>query len=198
MARRRLQPDITTVSLAITGLFLLVLCVWPLLSQPWIFTRSADLDINSGKLRHQTHVFSVLVSEDTEESILSREVRRLGIQTPATPVWKRMIESYLMSSKHIDYTYGRLFAMSGQLLTVLDLVKASDDEGHSVIERLMSVLQSGDSGHADRQILLLMAEIGDRHDMEVLTPQAKSWLQVPQRKTQEQAQRALDVNEPVN
>lgn len=198
MARPSMQPNITTISLAIIGLFLLVLCIWPLLGQPWLLSRSRDLDINSGRLRRQTRVFSLRFGEKTEESALSREIRRLGIQTPATPVWKRTGESYLVRSKFVNYAYGGLYATSGQLLAILELVKAPDDERRSVLTRFMSALQSGDARHAKHQAWLLMAEIGERHDMEVLTPQVKYHVDILRRAEQKQRQQAPDVNEPVH
>ncbi len=193
-----MQPNITTISLAIIGLFLLALCIWPLLGQPWLLSRSRDLDINSGRLRRQTRVFSWRSSEKTEESMLSREIRRLGIQTPAAPLWKRIGESYLVRSRFINYAYGGVFAASEQLLMTLEMAKAPDDERRDVLTRFMSALQSANARHARDQAWLLMAEIGERHDMEVLTPQVKYHVDILRRAEQKRAQQAADVNEPVH
>lgn len=198
MTRARLQPNITTISLAIIALFLLALCIWPLLGQPWLLSRSRDLDINSGRLRRQTRAFSFRFGEKTEESALSREIRRLGIQTPTTPAWKRIDERYLVRSRFINFAYGGVFAASEQLLMTLEMAKAPDDERRDVLTRFMSALQSADARQATNQAWLLMAEVGERHDMEVLTPQVEYHVDILRHAERKQRQQASDVNEPVD
>jgi len=160
---------------ALLGLVLLL--SWPLLGQPWIFCRGTDIDINSGDTRHGVYVLSLCMKNEIQESDLSREVRRLGIAIPATRVWKRAFESHLVNQSHTDYSYGHVVATCDQLLCILDLTKASDQERRVALESLMTGLRTGNPHQAQDQLFLLMDEIGERHGLEVFdNPELKEYL----------------------
>jgi hypothetical protein len=162
---------------AVVALLLLAVCLWPLLGQSWVFLRSTDLDINSGRLRHQVHVLSVRVCERTEESALSREIRRLGIQTPSMPIWKCAGESRLVRSVFVNYRYGGVLAEATTLVMELDLMEMADEDRRVVLGKFMEALQSGDPERAQQQAWLLKDEIGEQQGREVFTPEFKSYLQ---------------------
>jgi len=154
----------------------LLLCFWPLLDHPWLFEAYTDVDINSGDTRHQVRVFSLTVKTEVEESTLSREIRRLGIDVPPARAWKRDFESHLVNASHIDYAYGRTFAMCHQLLGILDQAKAPDEERRAILETLMKSLRKGDPRKTQDETFLLMAEVGERHDMQVFVPEFMNYI----------------------
>ncbi len=185
MAQRWIKST-TTRLLVAAVLLLLGLGIWPLLGQSWVFLRSTDLDINSGMLRHQVHVLSVRVRERTEESALSRELRRLGIQTPSIPIWKRADESRLVRGIFVEYSYGSVRAEAMALVMRLDLMEMADGDRRVVLGRFMAALQSGDPDRARQQAWLLTDEIEKQQGREVFTPEFRSYLQTLRSAQQEQ------------
>jgi hypothetical protein len=165
----------------------LLLFFWPLLGHPWIFCRGTDIDINSGDTRHAVYVFSLCVKNEIQESDLSREVRRLRIGVPATRAWKRAFESYLVEGSHIDYSYGSVVVTCGQLLSILDETKASDEERRIALETLMTSLRTGNPRNAQEQLYLLIDEIGERHGLDVFVPEFKQHLKALRKERQAQA-----------
>lgn len=185
MAQRRITSR-TTKLLAAAVLLLLGLGIWPLLGQSWVFLRSTDLDINSGMLRRQVHVLSVRVKERKEESALSREVRRLGIQTPSMPIWKRADESRLLRGVFVEYSYGGVLAEATALVMRLDLMEMADRDRRVVLGKFMAALQSGDPDRARQQAWLLTDEIEKQQGREAFTPEFRSYLQTLRSAEQEQ------------
>jgi hypothetical protein len=174
---RKKATPLSVILLAGALLGLVLLLSWPLLGQPWIFCRGTDIDINSGDTKYGVYVFSLCVKSEIQESDLSREVRRLGIDVPATHVWRRAFESYLVQGNHIDYRYGSVVASCAGLLGLLDETKTPDKERRVALETLMASLRTGDPRQARDQLFLLMDEIGERHGLEVFdNPQLKEYL----------------------
>jgi hypothetical protein len=172
-----MKPNLPTMALAGMVLLLLTLCLWPVLGQPWIFSRCIDLDINSGDLRRQVRVFSLTVSTQIEESDVSREVRRLGIEVPAERVWKTAFQSHLVQSRHVNCRYGGVFVLCAQVLLFLDEAHAPDEERRAVMERLMAHLRTGDPRLVREVNYLLLAEIAERHDLQGFTRQFEARIQ---------------------
>lgn len=129
------------------------------------------MDINSGDIRHAVHVFRLRVKGEIQESDLSREVRRLGIDIPATRVWKRAFESYLVEGRSINWKYGHVDVASDQLLGILDETNASDEERRVVLEKFMASLRMEDADHTLWQARLLIDEIAEKHGLHVFTPE---------------------------
>ncbi|MDI6450096.1 hypothetical protein [Anaerobaca lacustris] len=148
--------------LLIAGLVVVGLCLCLLLGARWVFLRATDMDINSGVLRHQVRVLTLPVAEEQEDSPLSREVRRLGIVTAETPLWKRTSESRLWRGIHVCYIYGGVLARATELVMSLELSKTPDDERREVLQRFMLALQSADPQHAEQQARLITDEIAGR------------------------------------
>lgn len=139
--------------LLIAGLVVAGLGLCPLLGARWVFLRATDMDINSGVLRHQVRVLTLPVAEEKEDSRLSREVRRLGIVTPETPLWRGI---------HVCYIYGGVLARATELVMSLELAETPDDERREVLQRFMTALQSADPQHAEQQARLITDEIAGR------------------------------------
>jgi hypothetical protein len=176
--------------LLLAGILLggLILLLRPLLGEPWVFRRCTDIDLNSGGTRDVAYVFSLCVKNRIQESDLSREVRRLGIDVPGTRVWKRAFESYLVEGVYIDYSYGGVVATCGQLLRILDLTEASDQERRVALEMLLTSLRTGDPRQTQDQLHLLMDEIGGRHGLEVFdNPELKEHLKTLRKQREAQA-----------
>jgi hypothetical protein len=120
------------------------------------------MDINSGVLRHQVRVLTLPVAEEKEDSRLSHEVRRLGIVTPETPLWKRTSESRLWRGIHVCHIYGGVLARATELVMSLELAETPDGERREVLQRFMTALQSADPQHAEQQARRYMLYVQDR------------------------------------
>lgn len=183
------KPKLVSIAVIIGVLAGLLLFFWPLLGHPWVFSRCTDVDINSGETRDAVYVLCLRVKNEIQESDLSREVHRLGIDIPAIRVWKCAFESYLVEGRYIDYSYGGVVATCSQLLSVLNQAKAPDEERRVALEMLMTSLRTGDPRQAEKQTYLLIDEIEDKHGLDVLDPQFKEHLK--ELRKERQAQQAV-------
>jgi hypothetical protein len=111
------------------------------------------------------------LKSEIQESDLSREVRRLAIDIPATHVWKRAFESYLVEGRYINCKYGSVCVGYHQLLSILDEVKAPDDERRVILEKFMTSLRTEDAGRAWWQGCLLIDEVAGKRGLRVFTPE---------------------------
>ncbi len=162
-------------------LLLLCLCLLPLLGHPWVFIKYTDVDLNSGDLRTQVRVCTLAVKTEIKPSNLSREVRRLGIDVPATHLWKHAFESRLVNRSYVDYSYGRVVSACGTLVDLLASANAPDEERRTVLKSLMASLQTGDSRQAYGQARSLMNEMGERLNdrLETLRKEQEAQTAVP-------------------
>ncbi len=169
--RKKAAPLLIALSAGV--LLGLLLFFWPLVGHSWVFCRGTDIDINSGDIRHAVHVFRLRVKGEIQESDLSREVRRLGIDIPATRVWKRTFESYLVEGRSIHWKYGQVDVASRQLLSILDETNAPDEERQAILEKFMASLRKENADHALWQARLLTDELAEKHGVHVFTPEIK-------------------------
>ncbi len=162
-------------------LLLLCLCLLPLLGQPWVFIKSTDVDLNSGDLRTQVRVCTLAVKTEIKPSNLSREVRRLGIDVPATHLWKHAFGSCLVNRSYVDSSYGRVVSECTMLVDLLASANAPDEERRTVLKSLMASLQTGDSRQAYSQARSLMREFGERLNerLETLRKEREAQIAVP-------------------
>ena len=162
MVRKWVGSRVAKAVVVIAGLAVVGLCLCPLLGARWVFLRATDMDINSGVLRHEVRVLSLRVAEEKEDSRLSREVRRLGIVPPETPLWKRTSEGRLWRGIHVCHIYGGVLARATELVMSLELAETPDDERRQVLQRFMTALQSADPQHVEQQARLIADEIAGR------------------------------------
>ena len=113
--------------------------------QSSVFCRGADIDINSGDTRHTVHVFSLCVKNEIQESDLSREVRRLGIDIPPSRAWKRTFESHLVEGQYVNWKYGHVVTAARRLLSIFDEARAPDEERRAALEGFMASLRMEDA-----------------------------------------------------
>jgi len=169
-----MKASAVSIVIAAAIMAVVLLCLWPLLGQSWFYVKYTDIDLNSGDLRHQGRVCSLVVSTRIEESPLSREVRRLGIAVPANRVWTHAFEGRLVRGVCADYYYGRIFSYGRQLLMLLDLANAADEERRAVVERFITSLRTGNPLDTLDQTYLLMMEVDDKHGLNTFTPEFKA------------------------
>lgn len=162
MVRKWMGSRVAKAAVVVAGLVVVGLCLCPLLGARWVFLRATDMDINSWVLRHQVRALTLPVAEEKEDSRLSREVRRLGIVTPETPLWKRTSEGRLWRGIHVCHIYGGVLARATELVMSLELAETPDDERQQVLQRFMTALQSADPQHAEQQARLITDEIAGR------------------------------------
>lgn len=171
-----MKPRAAWITCAVAVLAVVLLCLWPLLGRSWFFVKYADIDLNSGDLRHQVRVCSLVVSTRIEESPLSREVRRLGIPVPANRAWRHAFEGRLVRGVCVDYWYGSVYVQIHTLLSLLDQTKTPDEERRVILTELMTSLQTGDPHVAREQTFILMGDIADKHGLDYFIPEFKAYV----------------------
>jgi hypothetical protein len=178
-----MRKKATSLPIALSAgiLLVLLLFLWPLLGQPWVFIKYTDVDLNSGDLRTQVRLCTLAVKTEIKPSNLSREVRRLGIDVPATHLWKHAFESRLVNRSYVDYSYGRVVVACNVLVDLLASANAPDEERRTVLKSLMASLQTGDSRRAYGQARSLMNEMGERLNerLETLRKEQEAQTAVP-------------------
>jgi hypothetical protein len=142
------------------GLFALLLVgiIWPLLSGPWIFSGRGFIDITSGDLRDETIILGIRVTNTVSESEFSTEVRRLGIPIPGKPVWMRTHWRGL-TGRHSSFDYAEVVYQSRVLVTLLDVLKASDDDRKLILTATLDYLQRGQIAAIDEQVRALESRL---------------------------------------
>ncbi len=115
-----------------------------------------DVDMNSADIRKRVSLFGGQVSERIAESPFSHEVRRLHIDTPEVRKWKPMSVSTLFHSTIKEYNIAVVDL--NFLLELLGLLRPSDEERRSIVQKALSNLQTGEL----EQTAHLIADIAER------------------------------------
>jgi len=115
-----------------------------------------DVDVNSADIRKRVSLFGGQVSERIAESPFSHEVRKLRIDAPEVRKWKPMSVSTPFHSTIEEYNIAVVDL--NFLLEFLDMLRPSDEERRSIIEKALSHLQTGELD----QTAHLIAEIAER------------------------------------
>jgi len=137
------SPMMTVIGIAVASLFLL-LGVWPLLGQFWVFEKRLDMDVHSGDFRERMAVFRVKITGRTNTTEFSEEVRRLGIQTPDGPRWEFMHREGL-GRRHRSTGYLAALGKMRLLIGLMDTLKTPDDERKAILGATLRNLQAGDT-----------------------------------------------------
>ena len=100
-----------------------------------------EVDINSGDYRSNQYLADLSVKSTTFASQLSKEVRRLGLDTPASPTWKPAIqESHVPGD--FDFSYARAVKVGEQLVGFFQMTQTSDDERRVILAEFMKSLRT--------------------------------------------------------
>jgi len=75
-----------------------------------------------------------------------------------------------------QYRWGSVIALCSCLLSALDQAKAPDEERRAILETVMASFRKGDPEKARIEILIRMAEVGERHSLEILLPEVKDYV----------------------
>jgi hypothetical protein len=126
---------------------------------------TVEIDINSGDLRGTRSMLDGPPRNETFESQLSMEARRLGVPIPEERRWK-VISRPFSGGMHITYTYDMLYRDACTLLLVLDQVGASDEERRDTLERLLTSMRNEQPPRAIETAHLLTLEVTDRHKLD--------------------------------
>ena len=128
---------------ALLLLVLLVVCVYFLLGVPRVFSINSDFDLNSGDERVQIYACFLKIKDEIKTTPFSQEVRRLGIDVPKDRKWVRTYTKLLIN-KHINYAYGGIPAGCNFLIKMFDDRNVSDENRRIILQRIITILQSGD------------------------------------------------------
>lgn len=159
-----------------TIMFLLVLLAvgWlALWRTPWGLMEESAVDITTGDYRNRVYVCGVPVKSETLESLLSREVRRLGMAVPAEREWKYMGRHF--GGVYRDSSYGFMMGPCENLVVIFEETNTSDEERRAILEKLMEMLRTDEPGHVEEEAFLLTIEIADKHNLHVLNPSVEDY-----------------------
>ena len=76
---------IVSVLFVLAGAWVIGLGCYPVVAWSPLNCRHEDIDINSGRIRHQRFLVGICISERIEDSVISRELQLAGV----TPDWRR-------------------------------------------------------------------------------------------------------------
>ena len=141
-----------------------------LYSQPWMFIRQTDLDINSGDLRYEVRVCYVPIRREISESVLSREVRRLGIAIPTKRAWQ---PAFLQrrEPRFVSYWYGTIVkGVFQELVEVFDQAHIPDKERTVILGNFMNSLRGDEPHVALNYGYVLIARIAAEHGVDAFVP----------------------------
>lgn len=153
------SPQTSVIGIALV-LLLLLLCVWPLLGQFWVFERRIDVDIHSGDFRKEVAVFRLRITEKISTSEFSTEVRRLGLQTSEKPAWKFMSRQGL-GRRHRSSDYLGAYDQMNLMVRLLDALETPDEERKAILEAALQSLQAGQPDKIRLQLDTLAEHLPD-------------------------------------
>lgn len=130
------------------SLILIILLLLPLSGHPAVYSSIEEIDINSGDLRRQTYLFSLLIKEEIRETHFSREVRRLGIPVGEDRIWENCIMITLFRRR--GNQYGGTVVDLSTLIHILDSTDTSDQDRIAILQRALTALQKGNRREISR------------------------------------------------
>lgn len=142
------------IVLTIIILSILLLCMYPLLGHPRVFSVHRDIDINSGDVRVEIYACFFRIKNEIQVTPFSQEIRRLGIRVPEKRLWKRA-QTKLLTWKYIGYQYGGTIVKCNFLIKVLDATNVPDQDRLVILKRVLMSLQKGKG-------MIAKAEINDQ------------------------------------
>jgi hypothetical protein len=141
-------------------------CVW-LLRPPELSHRTFEMDLNCGDIRSRTYVCNVRVRTTIRESLLSKEMRRLGIDVPKTRRWVPIgVDSKVSEFLSV---YHDLPGIYHRLVELLRKTNTPDEERRVILEKAMSGLRTpltGSSSLPEARIPHLVYDLAEKHRME--------------------------------
>lgn len=130
------------------------------------FRSRTEVDINSGDYRSNQYRADLSVRENVISSPLSKEVRRLGLETPP-PVWKPAVpESYVVGD--VDYGYAGAVNVGRKLVGFFEIAQAPDDERRTVLAEFMKSLRTQSPARVMNDGYLLIEKMLSRHGLNIL------------------------------
>jgi hypothetical protein len=134
-------------AIGVVLLLLMALLSW---ARPWwLYCVRTVIDVNSGDIARQTYVCGRQVREDIEESVFSREVRRLGIAVPKGRHWRSVGDRYVSLVTDCKMT---IFAM--------DRLKMPDAERSTRLAEILAIMQAEDIDM--RRLGEMMSQLGQK------------------------------------
>ncbi len=140
---------------------------------PWGLMEESAVDVTTGDYRNRVYVCGVPVKGETWESLLSREVRRLGVAVPAEREWKYMGRHF--GGVHRDSSYGFMMGPCESLVVILEETNTPDEERRAILDKLMKMLRTEEPDHVRDEAFLLEIEIADKHNLHVLNPSVEDY-----------------------
>jgi hypothetical protein len=164
------KRTISTIALLIV---LLVAGWFALWMTPRGLMEESAVDITTGDYRNRVYVCGVPVKSETWESLLSREVRRLGVAVPVEREWKYMGRHF--GGVYRDSSYGFMMGPCENLVAVLEETNTPDEERRAILDKLMKMLRAEEPDHVRDEAFLLTIEIADKHNLHVLNPSVEDY-----------------------
>jgi len=124
--------------LLVGSIGLLIVILWIALALSF----TVDIDVNSGRVRHQTRIAGLVVAESVDETPFS-EYAAMILKGEHSARWYHDRTSTLLNrvSPHYQY-HGALYSLD-EFLLVCDLARISDERKKEAAMRLMQLLRQG-------------------------------------------------------
>jgi hypothetical protein len=164
------ERTISTITLLLVLMAVGSLALW---RTAWGLMEESAVDITTGDYRNRVYVCGVPVKSEIWESLLSREVRRLGMGVPAEREWKHMGRHF--GGVYRDSSYGFMMGPCENLVVILDETSTPDEERKAILEKLMKMLRTEEPDHVRDEAFLLTIEIADKHNLHVLNPSVEDY-----------------------
>jgi hypothetical protein len=110
---------------------------------PRVFSINTDIDVNSGDTRLRMYICFLQIKHEIQTTPFSQEVRRLAIDVRQERKWMPT-HTTLLSYRRIDYVYGGTPGQCKFLIKIFNDGNVPDEERRVIIERILTILQSGD------------------------------------------------------
>ncbi len=141
-----MKERIEVVILSIIIMILLIpLFFNGLTSNRWIYKYDTYLDFNSGDYKEQSYVFNILIREKIQETLFSKEVRRLGIEVPEQRIWK-CTGNFPFSHIGGNTQYSEAHRRIVTLVKWLYILEIPDKERLDIMQKALKCLQTDDTG----------------------------------------------------
>lgn len=131
------------------------------------FKSRTEVDIVSGDFRSNQYRVDSSVKSRIIPSELSKEVRRLGLNTAASPVWKpAYTQSYIAGDIHLGHAIA--VNVGNQLVGFLEMTEAADDERRIILAAFMRSLRMETPAQTMNQGYILIEELLERRGLNIL------------------------------
>jgi hypothetical protein len=130
------------------------------------FESHFEVDVTTGAYRRNWYPGDP-ATERIVSSPLSKEVRRLGLETPVARVWKPALNRY-SRPRETDFGYTDAVRVGDQLVGYFQIVQASDDERRAILAEFLQAMRTQTPACIMDQGYILIEKLLGQHGQHIL------------------------------